>query len=396
MIRRWTLSLLVGLCGAGGCHPTPPSARAPALALEGRAGAEQRADGADQTLFARHVELVQRAAFARPVGFARLDERQRASLERLAGRSTWSTRVYLIADRALIVPQARHPAGGLELLVCTDLGRLVVFAEDRWAYDLPLSKLPDVLDRTTGTSRRESISPVQSAMGPTSAPARRMRQDRLLVAISKAEVTLRYAASPRGSRGAWSLRQRIETTHPAAVRAAPGDFVLYTLMSPLLQTRTGRLLLESLQERSGTPLGWSTTTINESFAASPALQIETRVHDRGWVKLTAARFAAHREGYRRAARLGAPSGPGTQLVSSDQLAALRTGTRAADFTVENRSQMAALVFLDGALIGWVAPEGRMSFAGAGEGFYHAQAITPTGVRGWVSEGLYLPGTFVLR
>ena len=167
------------------------------------------------------------------------------------------------------------------------------------------------------------------------------------------------------------------------------------LALPLLQG-AGLPALESLAFAMGRPpLSWAVTTANQARPRQAQPTVVTRVFDQGYVRVPRCDLAQHRKDYRDARTLLRPQGQGLQRLRSTELGGLR-GTRAGGpLRVTNRSSSTAMIHVDGALLGWVAPGGKMSFSGLPAGYYRVYARSPLGIRAWGPRDIYVPGPLSL-
>jgi hypothetical protein len=364
-----------------------------AVAPSDPAPAEDPEYRSQDEVFARHLEWHERLLWDAPLAFARLEARQRAILGQLREDSIIHSRIYVLGPRALVIPPARHPAGSLELLIALDRAELVVFTRDHWAHRLPLARLPDVIDRSSRSERGAFTvdnpgEHTQSVLRPWPGGAP--------LQVSRHPQRLSYKYRSAQEPGAWSIRTDVEVLTRSAPERSPTDALIYALVLPQLQTRQGRLVAESLAQMIGTPLAWTRNVTNESFTGAPRARIRARLSERGWVEMPTRRFSILRDGFRSAGRLGPPPQSGEQLVAPEKLRSLRKGKDAHRLTVDNHSSTAALVFVDGALVGWVAPRKKFAIAGLRAGYYRIHAVAPSGIRAWGPFDSYIPGTVRLR
>ncbi|MBK6849723.1 MAG: hypothetical protein IPG96_20030 [Proteobacteria bacterium] len=375
---------------------------------------------------AEHFLLRQRLDLPAIDGFARLAPAQGAVLERLQQASVLELHVYALGDRALMVLPRAHPAGELALLWHSDHDRLTVRAPDGWTHQLEREQLADVLDRAAPAERTLEppvLEPMVAAQAATPAVRGPLRRGAWRLRARASYRPLDLQASP------WAIRLKLDLqTSPLGLEGGPTAPLLFALALPLCTGRDGLLALEALAEQvAGTPVSWRLTVVNESLPGGRAPVWRTEVVDLGAAPLPERRFGLARVSRRHGAalrvshQLPAPTVAGLQVVAPAQLAALRapsapaatgalagasaggaktaTGTaaegRPAALLLHNQSATAALIYVDGVLLGWVAAGQSFAFAGLRPGFYRVFATTPTGVRSWGPEDLYLPGAWTL-
>lgn len=379
---------------------------------------------------AEHFLLRQRLDLPAIDGFARLAPAQRALLEHLQQASVLELHVYALSDHALMVLPRAHPAGELALLWHSDHDRLTVRAPDGWTHQLEREQLADVLDRAAPAERTLEppvLEPLVAAQGATPAAVGPLRRGAWRLRARASYRPLDLQASP------WAIRLKLDLQiSPLGLEGGPTAPLLFALALPLCTGRDGLLALEALAEQvAGTPVSWRLTVVNESLPGGRAPVWRTEVVDLGAAPLPERRFGLARVSRRHGAalrvshQLPAPTVAGLQVVDPAQLAALRapaapatgrapagattdaraggpgatTGTaaegRPAALLLHNQSATAALIYVDGVLLGWVAAGQSFAFAGLRPGFYRVFATTPTGVRSWGPEDLYLPGAWTL-
>ena len=352
-------------------------------------------------------ELVGDAALG---SFARLTEQGRAALKRLRAASALVSEVRVAGSRVLWSLSPHHPLGPLKLvLVDGDPGRLVVLdghpgrlvaarGEARKKYELPLERLPDLLDGGSRTERtRHTLSLEPGAIPADAVP------DKGTVALDmlSATVGLRRAAAP-GGRQVSDLRLDVRLFMAQGPRRLPHREPLLALALPLLLDSRGAGLMETLAHAAGRPLsGWSVRVSGPGTGATGSARLampeeRTLLSSRGWVRIPLCRLSTVRPAYAEAGGQPSLESAGKQLIKADDLKDLRTAAPAGPLTVENRSPSAAMIYLDGALLGWVAPFKKHGFKGIPAGFYRVYARTPLGTGSWGPYDLYVPGPVVLR
>lgn len=331
--------------------------------------------------------------------FARLSPAQRRVLRELTSRSTIRTRVHAAGGRVLLSLSPRHPGGPMEILLCEETHRLVVFLpRPRLSFTLPLERLPDVLDGCPASRRDDFAVGADPAGDKEAAPVQPDATDwpwRTRVV----DLPLSYRYFPRPGRPvSWPIRQPFSLTVLDAPRPFYSVFQqpLLHLALPALQSDSGVLVLEALAWRSGTPLSWSTTVRNEAKPGGAAPTFHATVDDHGWVRVAPGRLAATRDGYRKGRELTRALGKGAQIVPAARLAGLRSGRTTGSLTVNNRARHAALVYVDGFLLGWVGARSSFELKGLPDGYYRVYAVSPTGVRYWGPNDMYVPGPLTLR
>ncbi len=348
--------------------------------------------------WARSYSLVSRLALEPSASFARLTQSQRKALDRLVRRSevrhtlkVADGRVLVTMPRTLSPPRTRP----LELLLAEDLDRLVLFSPQRkLRFALPLSRLPDVLDGAA-RSRREAVKLTLDA-SPASPVARLPVPAGLARSTFSARLSLNYFPHRKAHRPV-PMVQTISVALPDQARRLPWYPPTLLLALPLLQSPAGLPALESLAFAMGRPpLSWSITTANQARPRDARPTVITRVFDQGHVRVPRCELAEHRKDYRDARTLLHPQGQGLQRFRATELAGLRAGRAAGPLRVTNRSSSTAYLHVDGALLGWVAPGGEMSFTGLPAGYYRVYARSPLGVRAWGPRDVYVPGLMTLE
>lgn len=391
----WLVAIfLFGATACGRRSPQPPL-RFSSPPADQASNAQDPSFGGTGSVTARHFQIREKLLVPQIDAFARLTPAQREHLERLQAQAWLNTRVYALDDRALIIPPSRHPAGTLELLLCWDRNQLVVFSQDRWAYDLPLSALPDVLDRAR-PSRRDvakgslvkSVQKPPRRTSPTRAHILGRRDMRMLV-------NLRYWPRQRKDQP-WALNVQLALQLPLVAPQSAGSHAVFPLILPLLQTHHGRLVSESLALEAGLPRAWVRTVANETFGGFVSPSFAHSLEDKGTVELPIQRFSSTREGFRRASRIGDPQAGGAQGIEPQELDPLGSGQPGAELHVDNQSALSAVVYIDGVPVGWVATGKSFTFKGPRHGYYRVYAAAPTGARAWGPYDMYLSGPLVLR
>lgn len=323
--------------------------------------------------------------------FARLTPKQRAALEVLFKRSGLRQEILVTDGRLLLSLPATHPSGEMEILLAEDLNKLVIFQpKKKHRTSLPRDRLPDVLEGVAPSSRANfsmtALEPAAAQTGPLSRSKTRSLATR---------IGLRYRAN-RKSLKARSLRITFQVTVREEPRRLPITAPLLHVALPLLQSRQGVLLLESLAYALGRPPhGWERQVIDERGHDGAAMTLRTEVHDRGLTRVARCRMSAFRKGYKDV-RLGSRSKPGMQLLPPRSLGALRKAPAGGPLRVSNHSTSPAYVYIDGALLGWVGPGKRMSFKGLSPGFYRVYGRSPTGLHCWGPHDTYVPGPLAFR
>ncbi|MBK8480053.1 MAG: hypothetical protein IPL40_02590 [Proteobacteria bacterium] len=374
---------------------------------------------------AAHFLLRQRLELPGIDSFARLEPSQRTALEALQVASALELHVYALSERALIVLPRAHPAGELVLLWRGDRDRLMVRAPDGWLHSLRRELLPEVLDRAASAEhtleppRLEALASTDATRAPTRSPLRR----------GAWRLRARAHYRPLAQQAApWALRLRLDLwTSLLGLEGGPTAQILLALALPLCAGHDGLMALDALAEQvGGTPIGWRLKVVNESLPAGRAPIWRTEV-----TVLGAASMPERRLGFsglsgrdsdhlRISHQLPAPTLAGLQVVAPAALAALRApgpsstsargrataprppsarpsaGDDAKALRIDNQSAGAALIYVDGVLLGWVAGGETFTFAGLRPGYYRVFAVAPTGARSWGPQDLYLPGTWTLE
>lgn len=367
------------------------------LLCAARAGAADPDFQREGTIHARHYRIVTQLAMPEIAPFAQLAPPAAAKLAALQQASRRSVDLYALAERALVVLAEDDPGGPLELLLCDDLDRLVVVdVQRKRSASLPRERFPDVLDlsresqRSGFTAALQPARPLEPAPQAAAEPPRR----RVRTATHLAKITFDYR--PPGLRtSAWSMRLDLRATAEDEPGLHHALHPLYHLALPSLHGALGLQLIESLTFATPRPLRWTRTLLNET-TGGPAVQDQSDVLDLGWAVLPLARFAAERAGYSAQATMWAAARDGRQLLPRAKLAGLRDSAGSAALRVSNHSPLAALIYVDGVLVGWVAPGGELALEGFSAGFYRVFGVTPTGIRSWGPDDIYLPGPLRLR
>lgn len=397
-----TLLLTLGcLLLLGGCDPEALRGLSPP-ARDQRAKPKQAPTDPDFTckafFWARSYSLVSRLAPGRWASYARLSRSQQKALDRLIRRSevrhtlkVADGRVLVTMPRTLSPPRTRP----LELLLAEDLDRLVLFSPQRkLRFALPLSRLPDVLDGTA-RSRRAGFELILDA--PSAGAAVKLPVPAgLATSTLTARVSLSYFPDRKAHRPV-PMVQTISVALPDDASRLPWYPPTLLLALPLLQSPAGLPALESLAFAMGRPpLSWSITTADQSRPREAQPTVVTQVFDQGYVRVPRCELAQHRKDYRDARTLLHPPAQGLQRFKATDLAGLR-GTRAAGpLQVTNHSASTAYVYVDGALLGWVAPGAKTSFTSLPAGYYRLYARSPLGVRAWGPRDVHVPGPLTLE
>ena len=352
-----------------------------------------------QFFWARGYSLVSRLAAGPTGSFARLTKPQEEVLERLIRRSEIrhniriaDGRILMTMPRTLAPPRTRP----LELLLAEDLDRLVIFSPQRkLRFTLPLQRLPDVLDGVA-ESRRKEINvtlDVASGGGVKELPV----PSGIKAATFSARLTLNYFPN-RKIHKPDPVEQVLSVSLQDGPRRLPSYPPTLLLALPLLQSPEGQPALVSLAFAMGRPpLSWAITTTNQARASDAPATVITRVFDQGHIRVPRCELAETRKDYRDARTLLRPQGSGRQRFEPKDLVGLRSSKPAGTLDVHNKSLSVAYVHVDGALLGWVAPNGgKMSFKGLPAGFYRVYARSPLGIRTWGPLEIYVPGPLTLR
>jgi len=376
-----------------------------------RGAADSREYPCDTFGLARSYTLRQELVGDAALGsFARLTKEGRAALKRLRAGSALVSEVRVAGNRLLWSLSPNHPLGPLKLVLVDgnpgravvsdgDQGRLVVLdGSTRKKYEISLGRLPDLLEGSSRTKRtRHTLTleqgPAPTPPFPTLAP--------VALETLSARVSLRKS-SASGGRLVSDLGLYVRLYLAAGPRQLPHREPLLALALPQLLDSRGAGLMEILAHAAGRPLlGWSVkvTTPGSSpsdSARSAVPEERTTLLARGWLRIPLCRLSTVRPAYTDAGADPSLSSAGKQRIKADDLKDLRPTAPAGPLTVENRSPTAAMIYLDGALLGWVAPFKKHSFKGIPAGFYRVYARTPLGTRAWGPWDVYVPGPVVLR
>lgn len=392
---RLLLQLVGALVACMGCRSrpaTPAGAAGGPPLLESSAAAHSDPYTGAGTVRARHFVMRQSIHPPSPSAFARLDGDQRAARRRLIAKGALVYKLYASADRLLVELPANHPLGGMELLLADDIAQLVVFDRERWRYPLDRSRLPDILDLAARSTREEIKAGV--VRPPAAIAASAGSGEARATDAHAAEISLRYRPDPSRAE-IWTVRQRL-LWRSQATGGKTYTRVLFQLPLPLLHGRRGQLVVESLAALGGSLDRYERSVANESFPDGAPVRFTGTIRDLGWAKLPGERFAAARPGYRLAGRFDTSRRAGAQLVGRTQLGHIRSGKPGGKLRLRNRSTCAALVFVDGVMVGWVGRGHEQAFTGLPRGYYRVFAASPSGVRSWGPRDLYLPGLWTLE
>ncbi len=329
--------------------------------------------------------------------FARLTPGQARTLRRLQASSVQVSEVLVAGGRLLWSLPPAHPLGPLKLVLVDDgEGKLFVLdPTGRKRYELSPGRLPDLLDGTAPSRRTHLKLRVAPAVGAASNAALPYHRD---VAMTpwQVELDMRIGTGPAGRR-----RTNLQLGLRVWTEAGPGQLPhrepLLALALPLLVGSAGAPALEAMAHRMGRPvLGWQVTARPRGGPGHPPAVERVTVVDRGWMRVPLCRLASTRPAYKAAAGEPGFAAPGRQLLPAAELGGLRKGLAAGMLSVDNRTPTAAMVYVDGALLGWVAPRRRHGFKGLSAGFYRVVARSPLGTAVWGPFDMYVPGPVVLR
>lgn len=321
--------------------------------------------------------------------FARLNRLQTQALAALVARSTLRTRVFAADGRLLIVPPQSHPAAGLRLLFDGAADRLDVRLPEGRIVRLPAAALVDVLDRALPSRRGLGEDPMHGALprlqveALTTTPTLRERW--------RVDTPLRYQRRDLGT--LWSLK--LGVVLEARSHAPEMDGHISPLCPLIFKLALGADdVLAGVRLCPVEALGWRLELDNSDRESVASPRFETRVEAHGWGSVD--KKLGHLDGrVQRAWRLPGPDKSGAQTIPPKQLKGLRAPGPHGALAVDNRSGVAALIYLDGALLGWVASGRQMRFTGLPHGFFRVFATAPSGVRAWGPKELYLPGMLTL-
>ena len=333
-------------------------------------------------VFARHHRISQSLQMPDILSFSQLSSPARSKLDRLITASAITIDVYAVGDRLLFVFPRGQPNGPFELLFDRATQELIAFFE-RGKQRMVVSRdqLPDLLDLVQ-ESRRElvAIEHQLSKKGSTS---------------SAEETRLRLRYRPTVRRAAtWNLRIWLRVTGRRHHQIASLPYhSLYELALPLLGSTRDRQLSTWLTREGLLPTRWTRTVRNDS---QPGLDVRVlaKLEDRRWIRLPNKRFCRTRPEFKTVRRL--PQTKGEQLQPPERIVGLRGATTRGALSVTNNSNFAAVLYVDGARLGWVAPHREIAIAGLTAGYYRIFAVAPTGVRSWGPSDIYVPGPIILR
>ncbi len=388
------LASLAGCRAPRGSAATSPPPPAPAVADEDD---PRCAEGARALIYAR--QLVLTASLDRvPIGsFARLLPAERARLAELQSQPDLRLTLHSFGSRLAFSLPATHPLGPAELLIVDERRDAVIHYADRNQRQVvPREQLVDLVEGSSQSSTRAGheleLAPVPAeelAAAELPASGTRLRAVR-------AQIRLRHYPTPERS-SSWTLSLALQLLVRDEI-LSPGTQLPGPALSaalPLLGDDDGLGVLGTLREQVGEPARFTLRVENESKPAGVTPTLRYQVSDQGWVRLPILGFCFRRPGYRdlRGAR---PERPGLQLIPAASLATLRAAPAGGPLEVHNRSGHTALIYLDGALLGFVSAGARMAFRGIPEGYYRVYARTPTGIRAFGPHDSYVPGPLTLR
>ncbi|MBW2734237.1 MAG: hypothetical protein JRH20_17755 [Deltaproteobacteria bacterium] len=343
---------------------------------------------------ARAFTLTTRLAVPQAHTFTRLDASHARALGNLVAASTQQSKIFAAEGRLLILPPKNHPAAGLELLLDSGENRLDVRLPDGRIVRLLASALVDVLDRALPSKRGLGEDPMHGGIPQLHVQA--TNTDRALGEQWKIDAPLRFHR--RDLAAPWSLRVHVTlsaaTTSKTAAPSstAPSITPLCPLILPLIlgvdEIPAGLTLCP------GRVQGWKIALENSDRESRASACFETSVDEHGWGKPSES-VKPFKGRVDKAWRVSGPDTPGAQHLDAKALAAIRPSGPTGTLTVDNRSRVAALVYLEGALLGWVAAGRKMHFKGVPHSFFQVFATAPSGVRAWGPKALYVPGTLTL-
>ena len=397
-----TLPPLLVLLVVVACAPRRDGAAESGAAVDARGTSAPRVQ-----LTVRRWTVAVRLEVSRIGSFARLPAEQRARLRRLQSRAARALtyRVDALADRVRVQLPAEHPGGALALLLCDADDSLTVLSRSGKGFAaLERTRFGDVLDG--GRASRRSGLTVRLP-GDDAVPAPGAEQERSAPLLSPApgvlaqqlrvRLALDHHPDPEQP-SRWPVRVQLDLlVREAPRRLPPPPMPLLHLALPMLQGGRPAQSLESITwAADGAPLlAWRRTVHNDARPAEVAPTFVATVRDHGHVHVPRAAMQRRPPGYREQPTLPESGDAGRQLLAGDALRGLRGGSPG-QLKVRNRSGSAALIYLDGALLGWVGAGRELGFDGVPAGFYRLYAVSPTGVRAWGPRDMYVPGPLTLR
>ena len=394
------VGLVVGLgapppAGAAPASSSPANDAGPAVA---RVNDSQRPGGtpsqpagqaasasAETDTFELRTELV----LARPLSFVRQTQAQQQVRRRLLERSALHSRIEFRRGQLRFQPDPRTPAGRWSFHL--DGHRLGLVGSDGSEHLLPRSALPAALDGAGYDGRRhfhdEHTGAFDLRTGP---PMGRTLTDELRV-----NAPIRLSRGPKSEQ---ALRLLLKATAPQSADHVPYCHILPRhqlggLMLPLLPWPAGAALVARINCSLAPPLAFALTI--DAGASSDTPPTFRSTVSRSW---TQKRWGAAllRSKSPTETDVPTPTRPGFQAVPAGELMALRATAGASVLTIDNRSSRAALIYLDGVLLGWTAAYREFRFHCPAPGFYRVYATSPTGAAYWGPFDMYLPGTRTLR
>jgi hypothetical protein len=392
---RWRSALF--LLGLASCSAPPAAAPTPAPSPQApEVSPDELCREGSRLVDARRIELLE-SIERKPIdSFARLRPEERVRLDALQAKPDQRLLLLRHGPRLAVSLPPSHPLGPVELLVLEDRDEVALHYPDRnQRLLLPRERLADLYDGSARSSVRAGfeleLAPVaKEELLPDELPASGPK----LRAVS-AQLRFRYYPSPERT-SAWTLNLGARLHVRDEIVRTPGELPGAALVAalPLLASSEGVDALAAVTEQVGRPVRFTLRVDNESKPAAAAPALRYRVASEGWVRMPARIFCSARAGYRELR--ARPVRPGVQLLAPPLLAGLRAARAGGPLEVTNRSAYAALLYLDGALLGHVAAGERMAFRGIPEGYYRIYARSPTGMRAFGPHDLYVPGPLTLR
>lgn len=326
--------------------------------------------------------------------FTNLKSSQRRALDRLINRPFAEWKVHVMGQRLLIALPESHPAGALHLLLTDDSVEMVVTRPgQKTRYALAADLLPDVLDVRGPSARTDFDMSIQDATDGQRFPGPLDRN--LKMRAFSSQLRLRYYSEPDRPRS-WPVRLTLHLSVPDDPPLYPFHQPLLHAALPLLQTRRGLLVLESLAFFTGSPHWWSLTVVNEGKPSVAPPTFIAWLRDQGYRRIPFGEISDLGSEIRRKSRLPRPDRSGMQLVRASDLSALRSTKHRGPLKIRNHSGFAAYIFVDGVPLGWVSPGHNHSFSGVPAGYWRIYGVSPSGVRSWGPHDTYVPGALTLR
>ena len=333
--------------------------------------------------------------------------------KKIASLSTLTSRVYVFGDRMLLMAPESSPAADLRIVLAFDRGTATAFDGKKWAYTVPIEQFADLVDFSPPSHRAVTNSqwvnkphPVEmkscsipcSNTCPVDCVLPNPQRRGLLTSYLSMSANFSIEIS-RAQELPFSLQSRLELTTQAGNRSGHSASPLYALVLPHFVGNHIGSSIEALARAGGIPTRWRVRYTNQRNRHNHAPTLAATLVDHGPMSIPLNHFAIVRPGVRSGHRLPRLQRSGVQVLSQEPLKRLRptsTSERIETLVVANPSLQAALVYIDGMLLGWVAPENTFRFHGIPRGFYRLYALAPSGAKSWGPRDTFVGGTFSLE